>query len=132
MALAGKRVVIKASTNDVTYNNVLELNDASLSAEGENIDVTEFGDDWINRIQGLKDVSLSLSGFWAPADTTGQVVIRNSLINDTDLFIQYLPDGTNGFKAPVKVATFEISAAVDGAVEVSIDLEGNGAVVPVP
>jgi predicted secreted protein len=42
--------------------------------------------------------------------------------------VQFLPDGTTGFKQAVKVSSFEMSASVDGLVEVSIELEGNGAI----
>ena len=132
MALAGKNVLVQASTDDITYNTIKELNDVSFTVDGDNIDVTEFLDQYMNRIQGLKDVSMSMSGFWDPTDTTGQVAIRNALVNDTAIFAQVLWDGTNGFKAEFKVASFEQSAAVDGAVEVSIDLEGDGAVSAVP
>lgn len=132
MALKGKSVVISVSTNDSTYNTVAELNDASMSVDGDNIDITEFGDSYINRIQGLKDVSWSLSGFYAPTDTNGQVVIRTALLNDSTLYVKVLWDGTNGFKQLVKVSSFEVSAAVDGAVEVSIELEGSDVITAVP
>lgn len=131
MALKGKDVVINVSDDDVTYNQVAELNDGTQTIDGTNIDITEFGDDWINRIQGLKDGTYSLSGFYAPSDTDGQVAIRDALINDTTLYVQFLHDGTNGFQQEVKVATFEVSASVDGAVEVSIDLEGTGTITAV-
>lgn len=126
MALAGKNVVVEVSTNDTLYNAVKEINDMSISASGDNIDITEFGDDFINRLQGLKDCTFSLSGFYDPTDTTGQVVIQNAWLNDSILYVRIKPNGVAGFKQEVKVSTFEVSASVDGAVEVSIDLEGSG------
>lgn len=124
MALKGKSVVVQVSTDDITYNTVAEINDYSSPFDADNIDVTVFGEDFIKRIQGLKDATWSLSGFYDQADTNGQIAIRSAWLNDSDLYIQVLPDGTNGFKQKVKVSSFETSAAVDGAVEVSIDLEG--------
>lgn len=132
MALKGKSVVIQASSDDTTYNTVAELNDATMSFSGDNIDITSFGDNFINRIQGLKDNTFSLAGFYDPSDTNGQVAIRDAWLNDTAMHLQFLSDGTNGFKQEVKISSFEISAAVDGAVEVSIEAEGTGAVTAVP
>lgn len=126
--LAGKNVVVAVSTNDSTYNTVAEINDMSMSFEGDNIDTTVFGNAFISRIQGLKDGSYSLSGFYDPTDTNGQTVIRTAWLNDTALYARIYPNGTAGFKQQVRVASFEVSAGVDGAVEVSIDLEGTGTI----
>lgn len=131
MALKGKNVVINVSTDDIDYYQVAELNDGTLTIDGDNIDVTEFGDDFINRIQGLKDGTYSLSGFRDPDDTDGQEAINSALLNDTSLYVQFLADGTTGFQQEVKVSTFETSAAVDGAVEISVDMEGSGSITAV-
>lgn len=124
MAMKGKSLGIKVSTADDTYNTVADLNEGSMSADGDNQDITTLSDAYINRVQGLKDVSYSLSGFYKPDDTNGQAVIRDAWINGSDLYVQYLPDGSNGFKQKVVVSSFEVSASVDGMVEVSIELEG--------
>jgi len=128
MALKGKNVNIEVSPDDNTYYLVQELNEASMSFEGENIDVTSFCSSFINRIQGLKDNTFDLSGFYAPDDTTGQVLIRDAWENDDDLWIRYIVDKNTGegFKQQVRVSSFEVSATVEDAVEVSIDLEGTG------
>lgn len=131
MALAGKSLRIKVSTNGTTFNLVAELNDATMSLSGDNLDITTFGQDYINRIQGLKDCTYSLSGFYKSDDTNGQVVIRDALINDTALYVQFLPDGTTGFKQEVKVSSFELSGTVDGTNDLSIDLDGTGAITTV-
>src|SRR5690554_4961606 len=55
-------------------------------------------------------------------ETTNQA-IRDNYLNGTDLWIQILPDGTNGFEVKVLVSSFEISASVDGAVEFNAELE---------
>lgn len=129
MALKGKSVVVEVSTDDVTYSTVAEINDVDTPFEADNIDVTTFGDSYIERIQGLKDASWSLSGFYDPTDTNGQVAIRSAWAGDTTLYARVSYDGgVTTFKQQVKVSSFGISAAVDGAVEVSIDLEGTGTV----
>lgn len=129
MALAGKDLVVQVSTaSDGTYNTIADLNSATMTHAGNTIDISEMGVDYVQRIMGLKDCTYSLGGFYDPTDTTGQVRIRNAWLNDTALYVAFLPDGSTGFKQEVKVSNFEISASADGAVEVSIDLEGSGAV----
>lgn len=133
MALAGKLTVVEASVDDAAWSVVAEINDAGPSLSADNQDVTVFGDNWIDRIQGLKDGSWSLSGFYVSTDTNGQVRILNAFLNDTALYIRVYPGGgTAGFKQQVKVASFEVSNAVDGVAELSIELEGAGAVTLLP
>jgi predicted secreted protein len=128
----GKSSLVQVGTDNTTWNTVAEMNDFSLSFKGNNIDSTVFADTYVGRVQGLKDTSYKFSGFWKYNDATGQVVIQNAFLNDTALYVKILPDGTNGWKQQVRVSNFEISAAVDGGVEVSFDLEGTGAVTAQP
>lgn len=131
MALKGRGLKFKASTNGTTFNDVTELNSASMTHTGNNQDITKFGDAEIRRIQGLKDGTYSASGFYSGTDTQGQKAIRDAWLNDTALHVQFLPDGTTGFKQEVKVASYEVSASVDGSVEVSYELEGAGPITAV-
>ncbi|MBV9772644.1 MAG: hypothetical protein JO040_01760 [Gemmatimonadetes bacterium] len=132
MAIAGKTLVVKVGTVSTgPFNLVQELKDASFSQSGSNQDVSTFDFDWVKRVQGLKDGSYSLSGFYNPTDTNGQVAIRNAWLNDTVLFVQYLPNATNGFQQEVKVSKFDIKASANGATELSVELEGNGPITAV-
>ncbi|WP_018130714.1 phage tail tube protein [Effusibacillus pohliae] len=132
MAMSGKGLRVKVATaSNGPFNEVQDLNEASMSMEGDNQDITTFSSDFIKRLQGLKDVSYSLSGFYKPSDTNGQVAIKNAFLNDTALYVQFLPDGTTGFQQEVKVSSFEVSASADGVVEVSIEFEGSGAITSV-
>jgi predicted secreted protein len=132
MAISGKNMVVKVATAAAgTYSTVAEIKEASMSQAGNNQDVSTFDSDWIVRMQGLKDATYSLSGFYNSTDTNGQVAIRNSWLNDTPLFVQFLPNGTAGFRQEVRVSSYEVSASADGAQEVSIELEGAGAIVAV-
>jgi predicted secreted protein len=131
MATSGRNTIIQVSTNGTTWNTVAELNEGTATIEGDNQDVTRFGDSFVRRIQGLKDASYELSGFRSPSDTNGQEAILDALLNDTTLHVKFLGDGTNGFQQEVKVASFEESSSVDGVVEVSIELEGTGTITKV-
>jgi len=127
MALKGKSVVVQVSVDDSTYYIVSNINDCDMSIDGDNQDVSVFGEDYINRLQGLKDVSWSISGFYDPTDTNGQVAIRSALINDSNLYLKISFDGgSTSFKQKVLVSSFNPSASVDGVVEISVDFEGDG------
>jgi predicted secreted protein len=128
MAMKGNAMKIMTGTDGGTYNEVDDLNEATMSNGADNLDITKFSQTFINRLQGLKDVTYSLKGFYKPSDTNGQVVIRTAWLNDSALWIGFLPDGTTGFEQKVVVSSFEISGAVDGVVELSIELEGNDAI----
>jgi predicted secreted protein len=127
MALAGKNTKVKVGTTSTgPFNDVEELNEATMSIEGDNQDISTFGADFIKRLQGLKDGNYELSGFYV--GTGQQQVILDALLNDTTLFFQFLPDGTTGFQQEVKVASFEVETAADGTVDLSIELEGTEAI----
>lgn len=131
LAIAGKKLLVKVSTaSGGTYTTVGQLNNASINIAGNNFDVTAFGSSWITRLQGLKNASYSLSGFFMTTDTNGQTAVRTALVNDSALYAQFLVDGTtgNGFQQEVKVSAYDVSASVDGAVELSISFEGTDAI----
>lgn len=132
MAIKGKSLVVSvATTSGGVYSAVAERNNASMNHTGSNIDISVMGSDFIKRIQGLKDGTYSVSGFYKADDTAGQVAIRSAWLNDTALFVRFLPDGTAGFQQEIKVASYQVNAGVDGAVEFSAELEGTGAITAV-
>lgn len=129
------RVYVATDAIDGTYNEVLQINDVSHPMSASNEDVSTFGTTFVERLQTIKDSTFSLSGFLDNTDTTGQIVIRDAMLNDTDLFFKVLYDGVSaskyGYAQQVVVSSFEISSAVDGVLEVSIELEGTGGVTAV-
>lgn len=133
MAIAGKKALVKVSTvagGAGAYNTVDEIGEVSMSHSGGTLDTTKFNNDYMARIYGLKDVSFSISGTWDSADTNGQVAIRNAWLNETELWFQYLPDGSAGFKAQVVVSSCEIKSSVGGRCEFSATLDLAGGVAP--
>jgi predicted secreted protein len=130
--IAGKKARLKVGTTLVGATNIVTgLKSLSLEIDGQAVDDNEFGVDWNQRLQTLKDWKISASGSYRPSDATGQAAIRSSLINDTDLYCQFLPDnGTTanaGLKGQVIVTKFSIEPTVDGGGNVSIELQGTGA-----
>ena len=123
MALPGKNAVVK-----IGANTIAGLNEASFSASGETIETTTFeSNGWKEKIQGLKEFSMSLSGFYEPTDTNGQVALRDAYMNGTTVTIDYLVDGTVGFQGSYLVTSMEIGAGTSGEVSVSYELESTGA-----
>lgn len=126
--MKGKDMLIKTSTDGSTWYTVANLKEGTMNNNGDNQDITTFGKDYICRLQGLKDVSYSLSGFYDSTDTNGQIALRTAWLNDSTVYVGFLPDGTDGWEQKVKVSTFEISGGVDGVLELSIELEGDDAI----
>lgn len=129
------RVYVATDAIDGTYNEVLGINDVSHPMSASNEDVSTFGTTFVERLQTIKDSTFSLSGYLDNADTTGQIIIRDAMLNDTDLFFKVLYDGVSGSKygyaQQVVVSSFEVSSSVDGILELSIELEGHDAPVVV-
>ena len=131
MPTSGRNTIIKVSTDGTAFSAVDGLNKAEMDFDGNNLDVTKFGMDFVARIQGIKDATYSLGGFLENTDTDGQVAIRDAWLNDTDLYVQFLGDGSAGFKQKVKVNKYSESSAPDDLVQVSIDLDGTDDVTAV-
>lgn len=132
MAIAGKKLRIKVATAQAgPYTTVADINSGSQKIAGQTQDVSAFGVDWVKRILGLLDGTYSLGGHYNSADASGQVAIRNALLNDTALWVQFLSDGVAGFQQEVKVASFDVSGEVGGTQSVAIELEGTGAITAV-
>jgi len=127
MSVQGEDTRVLIGSSSATSNEIDEINNASMKHSGNLVELSHFGDTYKTRGAGLKDVTYSLKGFWDPADTNGQVVLRSAFIAGSDLWLTILPDGSTGWKQQVLVDSFDISAAVDGYAEFSAELAGNGA-----
>lgn len=130
MAIAGSTSLFQVSTTSGAggMNAVDEIRSASMSWRGGTIDISEIGNTYMQRIQGIKDASYQIQGFYDPADTNGQLIIRTALVASSNLFVRWLPNGVAGFEQQVRVASFDTNVTYDGAVEVSISLDGTGSI----
>lgn len=82
---------------------------------------------------GDKDHSYGLAGLYSPEDTGGQNVLKTAYGAGSDVWLQVIPDGTDGWMEKCKVTEYSGSAARDGDyVEVAFQLEGVGTTVDVP
>lgn len=138
MPLAGHPIVVEVSNDDITYNEVDGLNDVSFSPNRDLADVTAFNDadDAKRKLGLLRDVSVNVSGDYESGDANGQKRIRDRFDDAADLWVRIRFDptagaGLQGFKVKTKVESSEISTAVDGKVEWTATMQGNGLPVAV-
>lgn len=102
-----------------TYNQLCDL-----------LEITQFGDTYKNRMGGLKDTNVSISGNVYTGDTTGQDV----LVAGNTVFIGVYPSGTGVEGKQVKciVESVELSSAVADKQTISASLQGIAAPVALP
>lgn len=115
----------------IDNNLVAEINDATFTINGEIVDISSFDSGgWRKRLLNLRDATISISGFYADGDTDGQVALRTAILTQALVEdVKVLADvnvATSGFICDAYVETFEINAAVEGAVTVSITLQSSG------
>jgi predicted secreted protein len=128
MALPGKKARVMLGTDAV-----LGINESTFTINGEVVDVTTFeSGGWRERIQNLRDASISISGFYDPDDSAGQMVIQNAVLTQAvveDVRVLATTDPADiGFECDVIVESFEINPSVEGAVPVSISMESTGVI----
>jgi predicted secreted protein len=129
MALPGKNATIWASSDDSVYYEIDGIKSVDFGRNADLLDTTDFKDTtgFKTRIQGLRDGTFDLSGDYESADTA-QTTIQTVFNSGASIYIKYLPDGTNGWKAECKVESIDVSATVDGLIETSITCQFTGAV----
>lgn len=123
-ATAGYNTEVKVSTDDTSasYNDVFGAHDVSIGLNANMLDVTDFGDTAMSRIAGLLDFPISFSYFYDNSDTA-QGALQSALLNGTTVYIQVIPDGTNGFQVECLVESLDHSTSVDGVPTVSASLQ---------
>lgn len=134
MATQGHLAVVKVSTTDSSYQTVDGLNSASLSSSPDLEDVTIFvagsGPAPHLKLPTLIDWTLDGSGFFL-TDTAGQGVLRSAALNGTAIYVEYLYNGTNGYKGQGYVKSFKEDASASSTSKFSFQVVGNGALTAV-
>ena len=111
----------------VGTNAVAEIKDWSLETTSEVVADTVMGDSWVTNKPTLKSWTSSFNAIWDDADTTGQL----SLDEGAEITLNLYPIGnTTGNKywsGACIVTSVSKTAAVDGLIEASFSVTGNGA-----
>ena len=119
--LAGRQAVIKIDTTSSGPGVVIDGVDNHTYKElCDMLDISKYGNEYKNRIGGLKDTNVTLSGNYNPSDTNGQLKI----VPGDFVWLQVLPDGTNGKKVKMIVEDFTLQAPVEGKQTFSSTLQG--------
>jgi hypothetical protein len=104
-------------SNNVDSNFIKEL-----------LEITNFDDTARNRIAGLEDKTVTVSGDEDWGDS-GQDMIRTQALAGSDIYFRVLSDGTNGFVFPVLLEGYQSSNAPDGTPTYSVTGQGIAAAV---
>ena len=134
MATAGYLGKAKhATTLGGSYTAIDGIKEVSFPLKRASLDTSDLKDDsgWKTSIVGMAEGDVTLSGDWLPADTQ-QAALRTAFINGTSVFLQVLPDGTNGYKGEFYVTGFDIQPSMDGLASISVTARLSGAPTAVP
>lgn len=115
----------------VNSNAVAELTSVTNSITGDSLDITTFdSNNFREFIQGLVSGQVSISGYYDPTDTNGQVVILGAILAANNITSpEFLVDGTNGIGATSGVVTsVDIGAEVAGLVSFSANIQLSGTI----
>lgn len=136
MALAAHPVKVYVRSDNTAAgasDEVDGLNSVEYSPSVDLLDVTDFKDTSGAKLKlaALTDGSISLSGDLEAADTP-QALLRSSMLTGASVWatLHFNPSGSSnqkGFKVECKVASYKVSASVDGKAEFSADLQFTGA-----
>lgn len=107
---------------------VVLLNSWELSSSADILDITSFGDDWKNKLAGLKDWNAKASGQYDFSDTDGQKAIWDAFLAGSTVGLELSPDGTQKFTGNAYIKSPPIKAGVADTVTVEFDFEGNDAI----
>jgi hypothetical protein len=130
MATAAHNISIEFHTSAGGGGSAITgMNDVSMSFNGDILDTTAFdGGAFRTKIHGLRDFGVSVSGDYDSTDAAYALIKANFLDSaSNNLFsrVSFQPTGgagNVGFEVQCLCESFEISAAVDGKVEVSFTL----------
>lgn len=117
-------------------NKVASLNNISNAFSGDTLDVTTFDSGCVRAfIAGLKGGTISISGFYDSADTTGQVAMFTAFLAGTLLTTtqkpKFLTNGTVGFTADGIISSYTVEATVEGTVNFSAEIQLTGTIAAV-
>jgi len=117
-----------ATTLGGSYTSIEGVTTASMDQSIDELDISDLKDDagWRKFIMGLGGGQITFDMDVVEGDTQ-QDAVRAALTGRTTLFLQYLYDGTNGFKGEYFITNISYSAPVDGKSSCSVTARLTGA-----
>jgi hypothetical protein len=109
------------------------LNSADIPRDVDTPEVTTFGNNDRKYITGLRNSTLSVSGFWSGTSSLAVDALSTLLGKTTGLNITYAPQGLGStgkitYSVQAIKTNYTATSPVDGAAAVSIDFQGNDVV----
>lgn len=125
--LAGSTPMVGAGAPTGSY--IEGVDNSTYSLLCDLLEITAFGDSYKNRLAGLKDGSMSISGNYDSADT-GQIAI----VPGSSFYVGVYPSGPSvvGKQAPAICESLEISADAAGKQTFTASFSFIGAPVALP
>lgn len=133
------RVTVNSNTTEAI---VTELGNWSIDRTATDIDTSAFGDGWGKSDVGIRKWSGSMTGFYDPADTTGQAVLEDAfnsgeLVSDIRFYLKYgtgsgttvkylTPDTATDPNAGIRINTFNTSTDKEGVATLTMNFGGSG------
>jgi len=112
--------VIYVSGNYLPLSELAQGKEFSVSLSAKNEPISIFGDDYENREQTQKDSSASIGSFYY--DDTNLTFLTDDVVCIFELYIDR--DSNWHIRLWIRISSDDISGAVDGLIEESIELEG--------
>lgn len=104
------------------------LNTFNLNINNATLDITSFGNNWKEYIDGVKDFSGSASGYLDYLDAVQKEIVDNILSsNKTDLTLDFKVTKDLTLTGSVKISSLSTTVAVTDKVGISFNFVGNGA-----
>lgn len=123
----------KAGVLRISAATVAEVVDWSVTINNEPMEDTALADDWATFVAdgGNRSWSGQCTVRWDDTDTNGQTALESAVTGDTDVAIDFLPEGTGTgayeIAGNVRVTSMEITVSRNAPVGRTFAFTGNGA-----
>lgn len=111
-----------------TAAELLHMTNWSVDLSKEMIEAISFGEDYKEKVPGVKDWSASADGSTDFATTSGQKALVDAFEGGTKIEAAFYLDTTTFMTGDCYIESLSISHAADGKSEVSIKLAGSGGI----
>ncbi len=126
MAQSGRNTIVHVSDDDSTYLRVGNISQAGENIPSSTEDRNVIGVQFQSRTPTMLDRTMSLSGFYDPANAA-QILMRDAVLEKTKLYTKYYPLGSDGRKQLMVVDSLSIGVSTAGLTTVSFEFSGAGA-----
>ena len=120
-----KGVVYMSTTGSGTAGATVSLTEWSLSMATDTVETSAFGDPNKNYVQGLKDVSGTISGFWNDANEV--LFAAADSADGVKLYLYPSSDATTRYFYGPAWVDVSVNTGVSAAVAVAVNFKANGA-----